>query len=232
MYFFTRIFNYRFTSALIFLFILSFNLNLISRYKSKKIFTLMLNPAGDAKNAGRVLESSFERGLTLQFCQELKKIIESSSHKIRVILTRFPGETLEFLQNANFSNRLNTDLYISLHLYQTKSIRPQVYLYYYLKNPFYFSKNNFNLSFFPYDDSYLINIQKTLNWGEIINNYLLEDKYKLKFDYHNLLGIPFKPLVGVKSPAIAIEIGLKNNNWQNYIEPISESIIKCLNQII
>ena len=38
----------------------------------------MINPAGDAKDAGRTLNDSFERGITLQFAQELKSAIESN----------------------------------------------------------------------------------------------------------------------------------------------------------
>ena len=72
------------------------------------------------KDAGRIVNDSFERGLTLQFAQELKKELELNFNNIRVVLTRIPGETLESLQNANFANRLNVDFYLSIHFYSEK----------------------------------------------------------------------------------------------------------------
>lgn len=42
----------------------------------QNIFTLMIDPAGDAKHAGRVIEDSFERGITLQCAEKLKKMLK------------------------------------------------------------------------------------------------------------------------------------------------------------
>ena len=38
--------------------------------------TLMINPAGDAQNAGRIVGDCYERGLTLQFAEKLQKVID------------------------------------------------------------------------------------------------------------------------------------------------------------
>lgn len=188
-----------------------------------KLFTIMLNPAGDAKDAGRTLNDSFERGITLQFTNKLKTELEKTYKNIRVVITRMPGETLEPLQNANFANRLDVDFYLSIHFYKEKKPKPQIFLFRYLTDTFSV-QSNLRLYFYKFDTAHLINISQTINCGNKIKNFLNSESYKNKFDFFDFLAIPFKPLVGIKAPAIAIEIGLKNtNDWQEYIPVISES---------
>src|SRR5271156_6610097 len=98
---------------------------------SQPPFTLMLDPAGDAQNPGRIIEDSFERGITLQCMQELQAVIAQRFPRIRVVVTRSPGETRQPLQNANFANRLDVDLYISIHCYPESKPKSQLYLYYF-----------------------------------------------------------------------------------------------------
>ncbi|MDR3646269.1 MAG: N-acetylmuramoyl-L-alanine amidase [Candidatus Babeliales bacterium] len=186
-------------------------------YYQPKTFTIMLDPAGDAKDAGRTLNDSFERGITLQFAQELKKSIEANYQNVRVILTRVPGETLEFLQNANFANRLDVDFYLSIHFYKETDVRPKLYLYHYLNEPFYMQLPS-NISFINYNNAHLINVNKTLDYTNKMKQILEKNN---QFDFKYLLGIPFKPLVGIKAPAIALEAGLKNSNdYKNFVEPV------------
>src|SRR5579859_5868722 len=72
-----------------------------------KPFSIMLDPAGDAQITGRIIDDSYERGITLQLCEDIKKQLEADHPKnTRIVLTRFPGETIDPLQNANFANRL------------------------------------------------------------------------------------------------------------------------------
>ncbi len=100
-----------------------------------KKFIVVLHPAGDAKSTERTIYNNFERGLTLQYAQELKKIIEKSAPNITVIITRQAGDVIEPLQNAALANRLQADLYISLHAYQEQQPITTLRLYYLLYNP-------------------------------------------------------------------------------------------------
>ncbi len=206
------------------IFILTFFIKLNSFFyfqNSIRPFTIMINPAGDAKDAGRVLNDSFERGITLQFAQELKKELEKNFKNIRVVLTRIPGESLEHLQNANFSNRLDADFYFSVHFYKEKETISKLYLFHYLNDSFS-SQSISPLNFYQYDNAHLLNISKTLQY---INDFKKTLSNKIdKFIFKNYYGIPFKPLIGIKAPAIAMEAGLKNSNdWQNLIIPIIEA---------
>ena len=186
----------------------------------------MIDPAGDAKHTGRIIDDNFERGLTLQFSEQLKKQLEYSNNNIRVILTRFPGETLEYLQNANFANRLGADLYINILFYQEKEDKSCTTLYHYITEPTdIWQKKINNLSLYHYDKAHLPYILKTQQIGKNLSKIFCKKKNRTFFDYKGFFGLPFKPLAGIKSPAIAIEIGLiKKDDWKKFLNPIVSTI--------
>ena len=194
--------------------------------KTSQPITVMLDPAGDAKHTGRVIDDNFERGITLQFTEQLKSLLELRNKNLRVILTRFPGETLEPLQNASFANRLNTNFYISVQFYQERSERSNLYLYHYLTKPTdAWQKHIEALHFYTYDKAHLPNVIKSKTLGTMIASTLKKKRYKTFFNYKGLFGIPFKPLAGITSSAIAIEVGLiSKNDWENFILPLANAI--------
>jgi N-acetylmuramoyl-L-alanine amidase len=195
-----------------------------------KPLSIMLDPAGDAGYTGRIIEDSFERGITLQWAETIKKKIEEKYDKqVRVVLTRFPGETLERLQNAHFANRLDVDLYLNVHFFK-QTQRNSIFLYYFMYHPItdLWSKPH-RLSLYPYDQAHLLSINKTTSWIERFKLVLKNDVYKNLFEVKGPYGLPLRPLIGIKSPAIALEIGLKNkSDWQLYIEPI----MQCLDELL
>lgn len=81
------------------------------------------------------------------------------------------------------------------------------------------------LYFCPYDAAHRVNGKKTRTYTQDLATTLTNDPYKKLFDFHGPFGFPFRPLIGIKAPAIAIEIGLKEKtDWQLYVEPIAESL--------
>ena len=84
-------------------------------YKSQP-FTIMIDHAGDVLNSGRSLLHGFERGQTMQFAKELKLAIQAYYPQINVILSKTANEVLTELQIANFANRLDIDLFLSIYL--------------------------------------------------------------------------------------------------------------------
>lgn len=191
--------------------------------KKYKPFIIMLDPAGDAKNTGRTIENYFERGITLQYAEQLKKIIETRYHNITVYLTRSPREVIAPLQNANYANRLKADLYISINFYQEKKIIPDLFLYQFSYDNDFLSTSK-QLCFYPYDQAHLLNKDKTKHYASCIKQALTE----IASNKFNLIGvhkIPCKPLIGIISPAIVFEAGLKKvEDWNNYIEPMVYAI--------
>jgi hypothetical protein len=189
-------------------------------------FSIMLDPAGDAKNTGRIIEDSFERGITLQFAEQLKKLLEERHPGVRIVLTRFPGETIESLQNANFANRLDVDLYLSIHFYHEKASKPSVYIYHFLYNPItdFWAKPR-TLSFYPHDQAHLFMLNQTILWGHQLKSFLKSDSFNALFDVKGVYGLPFHPLIGIKPAALALEVGIKNKNyWRTYLEPVAQSL--------
>lgn len=190
---------------------------------SNQPVTLMINPAGDAQNAGRVVGDCYERGLTLQFAEKLQKIIQQNS-SIRVVLSRFAGEVIEPLQVANFSNKLQSDMFVSFHFYKTAK-NPVINIYHYSKGGFEKQLTD-GLFMCPLDDAYLFNLTKSSLLADNIYNYFK------KFNCGSIekpIGLPFAPLKGVVAPAIAVEIGLnKSDDWLNYTDLISNFFCNVL----
>lgn len=200
------------------------------------VYTIMLDPAGDTKHTGRIIEDSFERGITLQFAQKLKKLLELYDSELRVILTRFPGETLEPLQNAHFANRLDVDCYISFHFYYERETKPSVFLYYFMNNPTDNWKKphqQSHLSFEPYDKAHIAHTATTKEYAEFFKTKLMQPSYNTLFDVKGLWGIPFKPLVGIVCPiTLGFEASLKTKDqWAIYLDPIAHSIIALVKKL-
>jgi N-acetylmuramoyl-L-alanine amidase len=183
----------------------------------------MLDPAGDARTPGRIIGDNFERGINLEFAQALKEVLEQMGTNLRIVLTREPHEAIAPLQNANFSNRLNVDLFISMHCYQERGQRPSIHLYYIQYHPItdMWHKPE-QLAFYPYDQAHLLNLSKSTAFAEALKKSLSISR---KWDCKGPFGIPFKPLIGVKAPSLALEIGIKNkDDWQVFIHPLAQAI--------
>jgi len=196
--------------------------------ENSKTFTIMLDPAGDAQNTGRQIDDYLERGITLQFAEKLKPELEDKFDDIRVVLTRFSGEAIEHLQNANFANRLDVDFYLSIHFYKEKAVKPNVYLYTFCRHDDFITKRP-ELYFYPYDQAHLINREQTKTCANVMRNVFLCDTHKKKFEFCGVFNLPFKPLLAVKAPAVGIEIGLrKKEDWKNYLDVF----VDCVEEII
>lgn len=206
--------------VIIFFFLLGFT----AVARQKKI-TIMLNPAGDAQQAGRTIEGTLERRITADCCLYLKKALEARCSGVRIILTRVPGESLQPLQNASFANRLGIDLYVSIHFFEKKQGRPAMHLYYFCLNKVTDSWNftQTELAFIPYKKAYLTSLSHTKKIANQIKETL--SKKPGTFDTHSSIGLPFSPLIGIKAPAIALEASLTSSqDWQLYAPTLIEAL--------
>lgn len=191
------------------------------------VFSIMIEPAGDAKHAGRSIDDNFERGITLQCAEELKKMMEQLYPGVRIILSRFPGETLEPLQNAHFANRLAVDLYVSLHFFYENEEKPRLHIYQFCYHPITdFWKQTIDLkSFIPFDQAHKLYINRSQKYATIMHKTLSNQKHHTFFDTFGVHALPFKPLIGITVPALALEASLsKKDGWHVYLEPMVESL--------
>ncbi len=186
---------------------------------------IMINPAGHAGEPGRSL-SGFERAATFRFAQELQSAFERG-FDFRVVLTRVPGEKIVDFQNASFANRLNVDLFVSLHIFKLDSGRTKVYVYQHVADPIGdFASRSFSaLKMVPVLNAHQVNIFKTKSIGQrLAGTFSNSDNQKL-FDFGGFYGIPLKPLCGVVAPAILIEVGVnQDDDWHVVLDAIVQGI--------
>ena len=77
----------------------------------------------------------------------------------------------------------------------------------------------------PYDKAYLYSLQTTKKWSDLIAHTLRDGQYAHLMVFHGVYALPFAPLIGIKKPALAFEIGLKQkDSWKQFIEPIVASL--------
>lgn len=192
----------------------------------------MIDPAGDAQHSGRKLEDSFERGISLQIAQALKKKLEDQFPTLRIVLTRMPGQEIVPLQNANFANRLHVDFYLSIYCYHDKEIKPSLYLYQFSTKENIIIKQ-IDLAFIPYNQAHLLHGSTTDLYGKLMHEALCTTPFTHLYTAKGVFKIPFKPLVGIKAPALGLELGLKHTNeWQQYIDPLSMSLTPIIEKLL
>lgn len=196
-------------------------------FHTQSYVTIVLEPAGDAKYTGREIGDNFERAITLQLAEHIKKNIEKKSNTIRVFLSRIPGQIVEPLQNAHFANRLGVDLYISIHCFEEREEKQSLFLYYLLYNPItdFWNSAQHDLQFIPIDQIHKKHLTMTQTYSIQFYEFL-KRSYNNHFMIYKPIGIPFKPLIGLNCPAFALELSISSHyNWLIYAEPIAEGLL-------
>ncbi len=196
--------------------------------------TVMIDPAGDSKNVGRKLVESYERTITFKLAEKLKQKLHER-YSYNCVLTKYYGEEVIELQNASFANRLNVDLYLSLNVFRHEFAKPKLFLYNLIRNRLvdFAVRSIDQFKFVSVYQSHYLNINKTKVYVESIKNYFRRKEYANKFDFYGAFGIPIKSLIGITAPAIAIEIGLCNEDQLDFfVEPIVESLNFLYQEVI
>lgn len=194
--------------------------------KNTRTSVVMINPAGHAKDPGRTLINSNERAETFKCAEAMQRLLLDRLN-VRSVFTRAPGEELVHLQNASFANRLGSDLFLSIHLYKEERERPRVYIYHLVYDPVldYTHRSRSSLSFLALRHTNTVNITKTKHWAGRIKSIFTEANYQNQCDFYGPYGIPVKPLAGIISPALLIEIGINDDNkWIDVVDLIVRSL--------
>lgn len=183
---------------------------------------LMIDPAGDAQETGRLIDGVYERSITLACAQALKSEIEEALPMVTVLLTRVSGEVIEPFQNAQFANRCGVDLFLRLQCFHDQAVQCHS-LYFY-----HFSWGNelpllvHDIMFIPYDKAHLVHAVVTKSYAE----QLFQSLNKVSTNIcKGIFAIPCKPLRGITSPALCIEMGLTSkDSWRDYVKPIVNAL--------
>jgi len=193
--------------------------------QSEQSFTIMLDPSGDAKNTGREIGDSFERAITLQCAQELKKQLMDQCPDVRVILTRTAGETLQPFHNASFSNRLGVNFYLNLSFYYEEEMPLHIAIFYYKEQLSDIDFHYNPLQIYHVSQAYLINFNLTQQIAKNFYQTLQQKSLNSAFVMLGLFGVPCSRLVGIIAPALYIEVGFRNkDDWKYLIKPLLCSI--------
>lgn len=194
----------------------------------EKTLTIMLDPAGNANYSGRIIDDYYERGITLACIQELKKILEDKNPNLKIVISRFTGiDSKELINNISFANQIKINFYFSLHFCFSNDELNKIWLYRMLYNPVtdYWFKKQENLSFYPYDIMHCNFLNETEQIGNLLLESLKKNESKLPIKCHGLIGLPFKPLLGLGCPAIACEISVqKKESWKDIIPALYISL--------
>jgi len=194
---------------------------------AKPPFTIMIDPAGDAQTPGRTIHDTFERSVTLQAAEELKRLLEESKTKIKVIITRSAGETVESLQKISYANRASIDLYITLHFFEKKQGAAQLFFYtlmYDAQTDIGIKKKD-DIELIPFDQAYRVSLQESQQFAsrlfQFCENKLLPKQLICKAP----IAFPFKPLIGIMAPSVGIELGIsEKNQWQSIIPLLAQAL--------
>ncbi len=201
----------------------------------KKHFTIMLNPAKTNNHAERIIDSSFERSISLSTLETIKTKLEERMPHIAIIIATLPhtmarDTTSQQEHIAHFANSLQVNLFLELSFYQETDIKQQLYIY-------QFSYNNdlivrpSEFVFYRYDQSYIFNQRSSLKVARIFEQLFLSPPYSNHFHTHSIIGFPSAALIGITCPAINIEIGIKKRQDALLcIEPIVESIMRLIKE--
>ena len=187
---------------------------------------VIIDPAGHAKDLGRLLVEGYERAETLKFARALKKEL-AKLYNVKPIVSRSPGEEILPLQIPSFSNRIKSEFVLRIHMYREESEKPKLFLYNLLFHPMIdvAKRTSDQLSFTPLHRAHFASVEKTRFCGRKMFDYLNQDSLKKYFDCYNLQGIPLRSLVGVTSPAILLELGIcRENKWKSLVRPIAQSL--------
>jgi N-acetylmuramoyl-L-alanine amidase len=192
-------------------------------------FRIMIHPAGDAQHTGRVVHTTFERAWTLQLATALKQSLESACPGVQVTLTRSAGDSIDPLQLASFVNRLQPELYLSLHIFPATNHETSCALYYYTADPTtdHWHKIPTALHWLPYQRAHIPNLMLTRYLAQRLATQLIEQGYNPSLI--GPYGIPCRSLQGILPPAIACEIGLIDTET---LSPLQEVLTKFLVHLI
>jgi hypothetical protein len=187
------------------------------------LVTILLAPAGDVHNQGRSLEHQFEHSITMTCAQSLKNTIETLYPDVRVLISHRMGESYHTFQVATMGNTMDIDLVISLHCYHEEGAKPIISLYHYSNGNDFVNKMS-RAAWHTPDTAYLWSKDTTCSWIKILTRELKSPAYATLFNVTGPYKLPFKPLSGIKVPAIGIEMSLKqDDDWSTYIDPLAHA---------
>ncbi len=184
-------------------------------------FSLIIDPSHNNKS----IEDEYEHNKSLLYAESIRDYLQEADNTHTVHVTRGPGETVDQLEIATFSNTLHPNLHVSLQFFAT-SHEPSLYIYFmsYNKNEVSHTESH-KLTMLPAWQTYLYNLKDTKKYAQKLYDILIKE-YGSKLQIHKPIGCPCKPLFGITAPALVVEIGIPTElEPSTYQEIISQAFL-------
>lgn len=193
-------------------------------WQQHKRICIVINPAGNAQYPGRIIGDTFERTVTMEWAERLKALLEADMRMNKIVITHNAHEIPQPLHAAHIANRLNADLFICLHCYQETSPKPTLSLYHTsYGNDFVTAVTDFQWC--TIDQAHRFNLTQTNHIAEQFKKILHQDAYQQWFTFQGPFKLPLRSLLGIKSPAFLIELGItKNMPWDQIDKALCHAI--------
>lgn len=198
-------------------------------YSAAKI--IVIHPAGSIHNPGRSIAATFERGLTLQCAQLLQEALEkqpsAQQHNCIVHISNKAGQSMTNLEYAQYINQLVPDICITLNMYADASTIAPIALFYYSNSALSPLQQKQQNLFTPLERTHEQFYHQSKGYAHTLYEKLLTSTICIPI---NPIACPYAPLIGIAVPAIGIEIGVHENNWQLCIDPLADALLYLLRQ--
>jgi len=193
-------------------------------------FHLVLDPAGDFKNPGRQLATCYERSVTSQLCEAVKKRIADEYPHITVTITRTAGEACTQKQRAQIANQLMADLFIHISCFEQAALKPTLTFYFYDDPMQQMPYVQTPYALVPVHKAHLVSETKT---GAMVGTLCLQLHKQSLYVVQGPYGIPDARLRGLWVPACTLEFGISRTVlWTSLLDPLEHAIVALLKQVI
>ena len=204
----------------------------------KRIETIVIDPGHGGKDPGAIYYGLAEKEVTLKIAKLLNNYLKKMLPPyIKIYLTRTTDKYIYLEDRVEFANRLNADLFVSIHCNASRNK--------YLKGvqTFYLDPYKLNYKIASAGDvDYIINdllrmakLSESIKFAKIVHYDLLKylkSKYR-GIENHGVKEAPFYVLVNTKMPSILVEVSFISNPLENrrlrdynYLKRISLGIAK------
>ncbi|HXW85771.1 MAG TPA: N-acetylmuramoyl-L-alanine amidase [Candidatus Bathyarchaeia archaeon] len=188
---------------------------------------IVLDPAGDSHNPGRVIEDTFERTIAWRCATYVQEQLTARNDTIAVFITRQSGDFSAPLQRAQYVNRIAAHAVVSLSFYQATETA-DIFLYMYGNGDDFFPIIN-PLGWYTADQAHLLCAKEHGALAALFYTHFMQHCHTYA-SVHAPYKIPCTALFGMAVPACLIEIGLKKaDDWQWYGDHLVAVLEKACN---
>ncbi len=189
---------------------------------SKKI-TIVLVPAGNHKNPGRIIDKTYERTITHSIAQALGTLFEEERYDCECIIAQSSGKSsLDQLQHVSITNSVHADLVIILSAYQQDNATPSLSLYH-SPTPLLAQSPAQTLSFVPFEKIHTPHAHISKQYAHVLYDHITTLPH-ITLTIKKPIGLPLVLHEGINTPALSLECGFaSNDHWQLIIQPLTQA---------